>query len=288
MICVFSFLFFIFGFCQATILYLEPVSGQYQSGDTFIVEIRVDAQEECINTISVNLSFPQDILEAKDFSTGNSILTLWVESPTIYQESGLISFAGGIPGGYCGRIFGDPGQSNLLGRLVFRAREGEAKLEFLNTSQVLLNDGFGTLAKLSTKGAVVTILPEKLELPKDEWLEEIKKDAFLPEPFEIKIQQNPTIFEDKYFITFSTTDKQTGVDYYQVKEGKKDWKEITSPYLLEDQTLQSIIKVKAVDMAGNERIAEYRPPKKAFPFWLIILISFGIVIWAIWQKIFKK
>jgi len=300
-------------FAFAAILYLEPSSNQYQPGDTFIVDIKIDTEGECINAVEANLSFSQDILKVVDFNKGNSILILWVEMPSTVNMNtinceGLVSFSGGIPGGYCGRISGDPGPSDSLGKMIFRipgmivgeSKENLAEIKFLDTSQVLLNDGLGTKAKLNTQGAVFEIV-EKIESPKDEWQEEIKKDNVLPEPFEIEIRQEPAIFEGKYFITFFTVDKQTGIDYYEILEvdergyqrgttQKAEWKKIKSPYLLEDQTFQSIIKVKAVDKAGNERIAEYTPPTKPrpFPWWVIILISFGIIIWAIWQKIFKK
>ena len=180
---------------EAVVLYLEPSQGQYQLGDTFIAEARIDTEEECINTIEANLSFSQDVLRAVDFSQGNSILTIWVKPPEINQELGLISFVGGIPGGYCGALPGEPGEPTLLGRIALRAidetdtkqntkpHEKIAKLQFLDSSQVLLNDGLGTPAKLTRKGAVFTILAEKLEVPKEEWQEELKKDNIPPEPF---------------------------------------------------------------------------------------------------------
>jgi hypothetical protein len=286
----------IFAFClllpfsvNAAILYLEPSQGEYHQGDNFIVEARIDTEGECINTVKAIVGFTKETLEVKDFSTGNSILSLWLESSKIDQKEGLISFVGGIPGGFCGPLVGEPGKPNSLGKIIFRVRETDAKLEretdakleFLEGSQVLLNDGFGTQAKLNLKGAVFTILPEKLEVPKEEWQKELSKDDISPEPFEIKISQDPSIFGGKYFIVFSTTDKQTGIDHYEVKEGKRDWKRAESPYLLEDQSLKSIIKVKAVDKAGNERIAEYVPSQRPFPYWVIItiLIGAGISYW---------
>ena len=87
---------------KAAILYLEPDSGEYHQDDTFIVEMKIDTEEECVNTVEANLSFSQDVLKMVDFSQGNSILTLWVKQPTIDQSLGRISFSGGIPGGYCG------------------------------------------------------------------------------------------------------------------------------------------------------------------------------------------
>ena len=274
----------------AAILYLEPSVGDYQPGDTFMVNTRIDPKGECVNTIQANLEFSKDSLEVKDVSNGNSIISFWVKEPEFSNEKGTISFAGGIPGGYCGPLLGDPGESNLLGKIIFKVKDsGEqfsATLKFLNSSQVLLNDGMGTPAKLSSRGAVFNIKevrpPGEVEPQKDEWQEELEKDKIPPEPFEIKINQEPAAFDGKYFIIFSTTDKQSGIDYYEVKEGGKDWKEADSPYLLEDQSLKSIIKVKAVDKARNERIAEYAP-LKPLSYWIIAPILIGA--WIIWRTI---
>jgi hypothetical protein len=287
-IIIFSIFIFLFLplFVKGAILYFEPSKGEYHLGDTFIVDLRIDTEGECINTVKAIVSFPKDLLEAKDFSTGNSILSLWLEGPKIDQKEGLISFVGGIPGGFCGPLPGEPEKPNLLGRIIFRVvsrdvPRGLAEISFKEDSQVLLNDGFGTPAKLTLKEAIFTILPEKAEVPREEWQEELTKDDIPPEPFEIKISQDPSIFGGKYFIVFSTTDKQTGIDHYEVKEGKRDWKRAESPYLLEDQSLKSIILVKAVDKAGNERIAEYIPPQKPFPLLIIIpiLVGAGIGYW---------
>mgnify|MGYP005845202357 CR=1 FL=1 len=281
-------------FAQGAVLYLEPSQGQYYQGDTFIISARIDTENECINTVKADLSFSQDILEVIDFSKGNSILTIWLETPKIDQNQGLISFVGGIPGGYCGTLPGEPEKPDLLGRIVFKIQEIRDKqqgwVEFLESSQVLLNDGFGTPAKFIRKGAIFTILPEKTEIPKDEWKKELEKDNIPPESFEIEIHQDPDIFDGKHFIVFQTQDKQTGIDYYEISETRdkrqEDWKSGESPYLLKDQSLKSIIKVRAVDKAGNERIAEYIPTKRPFPWWIIILVL--VVAGAIWWIIKRR
>jgi len=269
----------------AVVLYLEPSEGQYYQGDTFIINLKIDVEEECINTVKADLIFSQDALEAVDFSRGKSILTLWLEEPKINREKGIISFIAGIPGGYCGVIPGDIGESNLLGKIIFQAKEisGEqfsAEIKFLDDSQVLLNDGLGTPAELKTKEANFMVLSGKGEVPIEEWKEKLEKDNIPPEPFEIKITRDPDIFDGKYFIVFHTTDKQTGIDYYEIKEGKADWQRGESPYLLRDQKLTGIIKVRAVDKAGNERTAEWRPERKEFP-WFIIILLIGILSWWI-------
>lgn len=288
----------------AAILYLDPSSGDFQPGDTFIVNVRIDSENECVNTIEVGLNFTSNFLQAIDFSQGESILTLWIKSPEIDQKLGLISFAGGIPGGYCGRIPGDPGASNLLGKIIFKIPETikedneeiSAEMKFLNTSQVLLNDGLGTKTKVNTKGAVYKILIGG-EVNRKEWEEELKKDKTPPEPFKIDIHQMAGVFEGKYFLVFLTTDKQTGIDHYEISEIRQNqqekWKIGESPYLLEDQSLESMIKVKAVDKAGNERIEEIYPkymPSQNYDNYLIwcIIIILGIIIYVIFWTIKKN
>ena len=267
---------------KGAILYLEPSTGQYHQNDVFLVEVRLDTQGEYINVANIELKYPQDILEAKDFSKGNSILTLWVKEPAF--SNGVILFIGGVPGGYWGA-------GGLLAKIAFRIHGTDtAKIEFLDSSKVLLNDGKGTKARLTTKGAVFDILAEKLEVPKDEWKKEIEGDNILPEPFKVEISQDPAIFEGKYFITFSTTDKQTGIDYYEVKEGRKDWKRAISPYVLENQKLTSDIWVKAIDKAGNywmETLEAQNKPEINYLIYIglgLILVLVVVILWIIFRR----
>jgi len=260
---------------KAAILYLTPDNGQFHQGDTFMVEIRLDTQGEYINAVEANLSFSSDILEVKDLSQGNSVLTLWVKEPTVSQ--GVISLAGGTPGGY-------QGANGILTKIAFKARvQGVGQVNFLNNSKALLNDGKGTEAKLSTKNGSFSVLAKKLEAPEDQWQKELGEDKTAPLPFKIEISRNPAIFEGKYFIIFSTTDKETGVDYYEVKEGKGNWEKAISPYVLKNQNLTSDIWVKAVDKAGNEWVEIVKAAHK--PIWeyilygvLFLILLSGIII----------
>jgi hypothetical protein len=273
-ILVFTLVFLIFPvFVFGATLYLEPKEGEYKLGDHFGVKIRIDPEGECINTISVDLSFPNDILVLEGIDIGESIITIWVDKPSSFDikkinETGKIHFSGGIPGGYCGRIPGDPGLTNMVAELRFyipsmivgEAKEETGEIKILESSQVFLNDGKGTLAKLNFEDSKIKILPTAGG-GLNEWREKLLNDTSPPEPFEIQIQRDPTIFDGKYFIVFYTTDKETGVDYYMVKEGEREWKIAKSPYLLENQNLDEEIKVKAVDRAGNETIATLYPEK---------------------------
>jgi len=134
----------------------------------------------------------------------------------------------------------------------------------------------------------------KQKLPAEDWSEKVTFRAMIditpPEEFKPEIGQDLMVSEGKYFLSFFTTDKTSGLNYFEVKEGRRDFKRTESPYLLEDQSLRSKISVKAVDRAGNERMAEYIPIKKPLPYWLIlsIVIILLIVGWIIFKIIRKK
>jgi len=278
---------------QAAELYLESSEENYYVNETFITNIRIDVgNNESINAIEAYLKFPNDILEVKDFSTGNSILT-FIEEPKIDQEQGLISFVGIIPGGYSGRIPGDPGESNLLGKIIFYSiSPGIAEIIFKDSSQALLSDGEGTSANLTDKGIIVDVQKiDDINLVKDEWKKELEKDNVLPEDF------NPEIIkiDGKYYLSFTAKDKNSGIDYYEISEknfwesinklsGVGKWADAESPYLLKDQSLSNRIEIKAVDKAGNERIvklpATYSLPwYKNYFIWVILIITIAYVIW---------
>ena len=119
-------------------------------------------------------------------------------------------------------------------------------------------------------------------------------DTLAPEEFTPKIGQDKAVFEGKYFLRFATRDGLSGTDHFEVMEIKdpehKTWKVAESPYILEDQALNSIIKVRAVDKAGNERVVEIIPPEKpiTYSYWIIIIGFAGIVIvWWLWRRYAK-
>lgn len=94
-------------------------------------------------------------------------------------------------------------------------------------------------------------------------------------------------YQGRLFAVFSTVDKQTGVDHYEVaevptadlglSEGEWKWTRAVSPYLIKDQNLDGVIKVWAIDKAGNERIEEYSaqklPPTRDWRFAVIPYVA---------------
>lgn len=269
---------------------IDPDTGTYGPGDTFIATVRIDGEEDCVNAVNVAITYSKETLRAVDFSRGDSILSLWAVEPHIDTDSGSIVFAGGVPGGYCGRITGDPALSNVLGKVVFTvvgATTPRATIHFAPTSAVFLNDGLGTLAKLITHDATITLSPVPT-LSQNPWLKEVAADTIPPQPFVVEVESTIGVFGGKYYIVFSTTDKESGLDYFEIFE-RGGWRRITSPYLLEGQSLLGVgdIQVRALDKAGNIRMGTYSAsliPQRQFSFddfmvFIVlgcILILFGV------------
>jgi hypothetical protein len=286
-------LFFLATPVKAATLYLDPPEQTIGPDQTVKIKVKIGVgSDECINVAQIGITFPSDILEFTDFDSGDSFLSMWVDKPDQssvgkINSEGKIIFSGGIPGGYCGVIPGDTGESNVLGSLIFKPKKPiifhKARLDFSPETQALLNDGNGTMATISTQGTDL-VIDENAKAAADVWAEQIAADKIPPEPFVIEINNSPRIAEGKYFIVFSTVDKQTGVDHYEILEAKADdlqpknknlfenfiekfikakaplapaWIKVSSPYILKDQSLKSVIRVKAVDRAGNERVVEF-------------------------------
>lgn len=269
----------------AATLSIDPPAGKFGPGDTFILTVRLDtAPGECVNAASVDIHYPTDWMKAVAVSNGESLFTLWPEAPHVDLAQGIVQFAGGIPGGYCGRIQGDPEKTNVLVKVVFsipgnmvggKIATGPEPLPitFGSATQVLLNDGQGSVAPLTLRSGAYT--RELVSLgAKNEWLDIVHSDTTPPDPFTVLLEQDKNTFQGKYFIIFSTVDKQSGVHHYEVAEddplhlgytrGKTGEKAIfvtaTSPYVLRDQTLGSRVIVRALDHAGNIEEA-ILPPK---------------------------
>ena len=191
--------------------------------------IEVDTGVGDINALEGVLILPES-MSVREIQTGNSVILMWVEKP--HQTGDTITFAGITPGGFEGAYPVFTIHGAFTKEDIEQARFGSVV--------ALKNDG--------TSGQV----PVAMSLS----LVAFKSDAELPEEFTPTIASDPNIFDGKYFLVFATQDKGSGIDRYEAREGRWGWfKEIESPYLLKHQKLNRDVYVKAIDKAGNERVA---------------------------------
>jgi len=301
---------------SAALLYLDPDVAEVYRGDTITLGLRIDTDEgECINAVDAVIKYDSSI-RAVDVSRGGSILNIWVEDPVINEAEHTITFAGGIPGGYCGRIAGDPSLTNVLAELVFRSPglsvgagdNKSANIWIDPSSQVLINDGFGTNASVRTEGATLSLFDSAGPMGNDTWKDQVNSDVTSPADFSVALSREELTFSGDYFISFTSQDKQSGIDHYEVMEepfkdfytfrwGRADapWIVAESPYVLKDQSLNSTIRVKAIDKAGNETISVLVPDAAVRSIsndriitmiigGIVVVILLGIVLLVIFKR----
>ncbi len=306
-------LVFLLGLCpvfsvSAATLYMDPGQSELNRADVMKLALRLDTDEgECINSIDATINYTDNI-DPIDTSRGDSIFSVWLEEPKIDKTNRTITFAAGIPNGYCGRIIGDPRLTNNIIEIAFSSpglrigtpESGDvAQITYGEQTRVLLNDGFGTDAELRTFGSEIILSKRAGNRQINEWTEEIADDDIPPNEFSIKLERTPNAFGNRYFISFNTSDKQSGIDYYEVIEesiedqhlfgwGASDapWVRSQSPYVLSDQSLNSIIRVRAYDKAGNEYIASLVPEESIRTMSnqakiMVAVIATGIILFLV-------
>jgi hypothetical protein len=302
---------------QAMSVSLDAAEKTYGPGDTFVVSLRAEGltSEECFNAADITLEYPKALVNAVAISKGESLFTLWPEEPAIDRERGSVHLVGGVPAGYCGRVLGDPGRTNILAKVIFSVpgfQVGGAPIErdtpftivIATGTTVLLNDGNGTPA--NTINGVLSLTRLLVGSGVNEWTAQVHNDTLPPDPFTPEVNQDTNTFAGKYFLVFSAVDKQSGMNHFEITEedplhpgyARGSNQSIapitgTSPYVLKDQELKSVIVVTAVDNAGNRQRVALPPPMGtstektgsglgSMLWWILGACAFLIVAFGIW------
>ncbi len=264
----------------AATLTLNPSENSLGIGQQFYIDLMLDPEGKSINAISGSISFPSDKVSFVRVENGKSMINLWVEEPK--QVGGTISFAGVMTSGFAGVI--DPFDlghklPGLITRLVFEAESHPGPVNFSTSIFPLyLSDGLGT--EIDAPSAYSSInIGDFTDSSKY-----VNNSSGTPE-LEAYVTRDPNIFNDKYTLVFKAFDKETGIKSVMIKEGRRDWKEIESPYLLRDQSRHSMISLQAINFSGagvsmnfNEIPYDWKPFARIASVIIIILILLLVLI----------
>ena len=274
-------IFLLFSLCaplvRASEFSFDTLDKNVSVGQEFKIDLNINTENENINAVKGKIIFSTDLLELSEIRDGNSFVNFWIDRP-IYQDGGII-FSGITPGGYTL-------DKGLILSIVFKAKkEGNALIK-INNGSVLKNDGNGTESKLKISNLDINILYND-QTKEDQTLN--IKDKESPDIFKPEISHDPSLFNNKWFITFVAQDKESGIDRYEIKESRyhifdfSGWIRAENPYLLVDQSLNSFIFIKAIDKAGNERIVKLSPQNPLslytnFENWFIIVLVIFVAL----------
>lgn len=252
-------------------------------GQSFLVNVVLDTQGDDVNALQGEIVFPPNLFTLKDINDGSSPISLWIEPPH-ETASGTIVFSGIIPGGFTGSA------SSVVSAALVPIANGIGSVDIQN-AQLLRNDGNGSMIALTTAGQAIGV-GSSISTPSAE----LFPSSTTPQTFIPIVAQDPDIYGGAYFLVFSTTDKGSGIDHYEVLEvpsgesveSSSPWSVATSPYLLTDQGLSSDIYVRAVGHDGNFIIVKVpaRHPRVRWDIWgllgagvLIVLVVLSLFVW---------
>ncbi len=264
-------------------IFISADKSVFAKDEEFIVKVFLNTEDKRINALEGVVKFPEDNLDFQEIRDGNSSVNFWIERPQ-NSKKGEVSFSGITTGGFSG-------DKMFLFSIVFKSKKiGDASISFKDV-QVLENDGLGTKVNTKVNPFVFSVSGEVSDTNTDLGI----KDENPPEDFSPFLAKDPLIFEGKNFLVFSAVDKGSGIDHYEVRESLfgfgGEYVVAESPYLLKDQTLKSLIYVKAIDKSSNEKIVKINA-KNISGLFLVCLI-FGIILSIcifslrkIWKKFF--
>lgn len=270
---------------HAAQLYFDTQEMTVGTSGQFVVALNITADEP-INTLSVAVPIPE-VFTILDVSTGNSVVPIFIDKPTYDEQTRMLTFSGLIPGGFQGKggrlitIFMKP-----RGELMATAKEVTFQVSARGT-KVYLNVPEPREDSLILPAQVLPIVSgkenTKIDVP----------DYEMPESFVPEITDDPLLGAGHPVVVFTTTDKQSGIAYYEVAESsypekneRLRWKTAESPYSLRSTDARDYVYVKAVDKKGNYRIAVAEPlhrlsmSQRLVPGILIVflclLLAFGV------------
>lgn len=261
----------------AATLSFETLSNTVTVGDTAVVRVYLDSDVDKLNAVDGELIVSEGTthLSGTEISVVQSALSMWAKSPTVSADKTRVTFTGGTPGGIT------TAHALLLTLIVKPTHVGSLSVTAMNVT-AYKNDGKGTAVPVSVRPFSFTVAPHVPGTPqRDEWKDTVGVDTTAPEPFTIAFGSDPSVFDGKKFITYQTTDSQSGIDHYEVQEGNRSPVTANAPYVLIEQSASESITVFAYDKAGNVQTATYTTGTSVPSYlpWIITLI--GILLAAV-------
>lgn len=229
----------------AATIEIENKDTDVQEGDIVQLDVYLNSEDE-LNTAEGTLKLEGDYT-IKSITTAGSVFDLWPNSPSYNDDT--ISFTGGT----ASSVFGN----RLKLFSIFVKINSKDGIKFSsNDIEIFLNDGIGT--KVSVDPLIKNFtLPESDKKTTDKFEESVVQDQTSPVQFEVLIGRDQNTYEGKWFASFNTVDKDSGIERYEVIENDAKTPVLTgTTYILQDQSLKGTLIVKAFDKAGNVQIAQ--------------------------------
>lgn len=267
---------------------IETKSNVIHVGDTVVIDVVMDTEKTTLNLVegSINIGGSPSVVEVLEVSLSGSSLTLWPGKPSVTADGSTISFVGGTPNGF-------NSSKSVLFKVVLVARSAGKVVLSPAKIKAYINDGKGTIATVRLNSTEIDIIvADKNVQPINDWSTILSEDKTPPEKFSITLGQDASVYDNQKFISFYAEDLDSGVDYYEVKEGDFEKVRSSNTYVLKEQDKDQVILVSAVDKAGNIRNVEFRSSEhskniKAAVFFAVLFFSVLFIIARMFKGYYK-
>lgn len=254
---------------EAASLVIEPVTQDVRAQDVFVVTVAADTAGQEINAVDGQLVIGDGVtsnFEVRDISVAGSGFSIWPRKPSLSSDGSVISFTGGVPAPVKGVV-------PLFKVVVFARNPGELRIQPRDITMYAA-DGKGTALIVNAQDRILSVGLPGSE-PKDGWHEVIATDNSAPQPFDITLHQDSSLYDGQKFLSFPAIDQESGIAYYEVVEGGTLPVRSGDQYVLVNQDRLERVVVTAFDAAGNTRVGIFTGKTKvnwlAIIFWTIVL-----------------
>lgn len=212
----------------------------------FYVDVLLDTDTESFNGIEGVLTYPKDILRFVRSEDGGSVVSFWIEKSA--NQTGVVHFSGIMPNGFAGMI--NPFESSIrkpgkVIRLVFEGTHPGTGALVFQSVHLTKNDGMGTLENPSYDPLVMTVtdmVAPAIYTP---------VDTVAPE-LTVSILTDPLISTQHPVLIYHAVDKDSGIARVELQQNNGGWNSIVSPYVLTRVAPGDTVRVRAVDVAGQQ------------------------------------
>lgn len=244
---IFTFITMIPFYVSAISIEVENKDTNVQQGDVVIFDVYLNSQDE-INSVEGSIQIEGDYT-IKTITTAGSIFDMWPNKPSF--QDGKISFTGGS----VSSVFGN---RLKLFSVVVQVDSSEKIIFSSNQIDAFLNNGIGTKISVDSFEKEMMFVESDGEQV-DMFNSIVLNDQNPPLNFDVIIGKDENTYDGKYFASFNASDKESGIDRYEIIENDIKTPILTgTTYILQDQSLKGTLIVKAIDKAGNTQIVQVK------------------------------
>lgn len=217
--------------------------------------VTLDSEGTALNALSGVISFPTDLFELQSLDTTSSIVSYWMQQPSVSKEKTLnqrtqVVFEGIMPGGFTGvrsATYEGEHPGKVFDLLFVPKVPGEAILAF-DSIKVLAHDGNGTTISTKTQDIHV-ILDQGIKISPTS-----KPVRVYHVGMNVLVTQQKDVARKAWYLVTTFESTQKTVKTLSVAESTHsqadklaayEWKTIDGPYVLLHQNRNRFVHVRA-------------------------------------------